>query len=223
MMLKKIHATTLAAVVALSACTSFTAEQVDLSGPPESIPRGLIVPDQVPLLVVADGKPSILMVKSPDRGTAIRFRAFLAKNDTTIEFAATGGLSKVVSNQDATAFPLKLLDLVKPLADKLPDALGLSGTTDGAASSVQIYNIIFEDGKVVGLEPLLFTPEDARAGRCGARRYSSMECVANFPPPRLTVDPAGTRMDAVPSIDGKPAAETPQAPPIITKPKKKKP
>lgn len=220
-MIRRMHAALLGATtVALVACTSFTARQVDISGPPESIPHGIIVPDQVPLLVIADGKPSILMVKSPDRGTAIRFKAFLAKNDTTIEFATTGGLSKIVSNQDSTAFPLKLLDLVKPLTDKLPGAFGLSGTTDGAASSVQLYNIIFEDGKIVGLEPLLFTPEDALAGRCGARRYATMECVANFPPPRLAVDPAVTRMEPVPSVGGKPVTGTPAAPPIITKPKK---
>ncbi|HEX8482763.1 MAG TPA: hypothetical protein VF650_12750 [Allosphingosinicella sp.] len=210
-----------AAVLALGACANFTAERVDLSGPPERLPRGLIVHDQVPLLVVENGHASIIMVQSPDRGTAIRFSSFLAKHDLTLEFATTGGLSKVVSNQDSTAFPLKLLDLAKPLTDKLPAAFGLSGAAAGASSSIQIYNIVFEGGKIAALEPLFFTPAEAAAGRCGLRRYRNMECVANFPPPRLTVDPAVAQMESIESINANPLEEAPAPTPAKPKPPKR--
>ena len=138
--------------LSLSGCTSFSAERFDLAA--NQKPKGLYVFDDVPLLVVANGQASIVMVENTDRGVAVQFSAFLAKHDVSLEFFNTGGLSKVTSNQDATALPLALVDLAKTVADKLPAGLGLSGT-DRAASTLQVYRINFENGEIASLTPLL--------------------------------------------------------------------
>ena len=139
---------------ALGGCTSFTGTRVDLSKAPSEIPHGILVPDEVPLLVISNGVASIVMVRSADRGSVLQFSAFLAKHDVELDFNATGGLGKIISNQDATALPLSLVDLAKSVAEKLPAGLGLS-KSESQSSAIQIYRIRFENGEVVELVPLL--------------------------------------------------------------------
>lgn len=139
---------------ALGGCTSFTGTRVDLSRNPSEIPRGILVQDEVPLLVISNGQASIVMVKSADRGSVLQFSAFLAKHDVELDFNATGGLSKIISNQDATALPLSLVELAKTVAEKLPAGLGLS-KSESRSNAIQIYRIRFEKGEVVELVPLL--------------------------------------------------------------------
>jgi hypothetical protein len=137
-----------------ASCTTFTARQVDLTQDLAKVPHGILVPEEIPLLVIANGQASIVMVRSPNRATAISFGAFLAKHDVELDFEATGHLSKVVSNQDATAIPTALIDLAKTVADKLPTGLGLSASS-GQSNAMQIYSIIFKDGAIDSLKPLL--------------------------------------------------------------------
>lgn len=139
---------------ALGGCTSFTGTRVDLSRNPSEIPHGILVQDEVPLLVISNGQASIVMVKSADRGSVLQFSAFLAKHDVELDFNATGGLSKIISNQDSTALPLSLVDLAKTVAEKLPAGLGLS-KSESQSSAMQIYSIEFKDGKIEKLVPLL--------------------------------------------------------------------
>ena len=172
-------------LLSATACATFDAEQVDLRENPR--PRGIFVPDQVPLLVIADGVPSVQMVRSPDRGTALRFASFLAKHDVTLEFTDQGGLKKLTSNQDTTAFPLKLLDLAKPFTDKLAE--GFSGQERTPARSLQVYRIEFRDGQIERLVPLLVEGRNM--------------------PLRLPVDSSALSGDSIDSVDNAPAPPHP--------------
>ena len=139
----------------LSGCTNFTAQRVDISQPPsKTTPRGIFVPDEVPILVVSNGQAKIVMVRSADRGTSIQFSTFLAKHEVELDFQDTGELSKLVSNQDSTLIPNAIIDLAKSVAGKLPSGLGLS-KSEAQSSSLQVYKIEFRNGEISRLVPLL--------------------------------------------------------------------
>lgn len=143
----------IAAGLILSGCTYFTAERVVGS---DNKTEGIRIPDQKPLLIVTGGQVSTVMVPNPDRATAIRFGAFLAKHDVSLDFG-NGVLSKVTSNQDSTTIVNSLIDLAKTVAQNA-EKLAAAFSTQGSqfTTAFQIYEIMFDgSGSISQLKPLL--------------------------------------------------------------------
>lgn len=172
-----------AAMSAISGCAYVTAQPVK----PGDKVNGIRYYDVKPLLVVSGQNVTVQYVPNYSRGYALRFGAFLAKNDFEAN-VGNGVLTSVKANMDTTA----LVDLLKTVADKIP--VGFSGppapaTPGGVVNRFQVYDLVFDDaGNLTGLKPLvkketLLTLETAGGGGGGAT-------VAPQPKPTTPENPA---------------------------------
>lgn len=131
-------------------CAYVTAQPVK---PGDKI-NGIRIYDVKPLLVVSGDNVTIQMVPNYNRAYALRFGAFLAKNDFQAQMT-NGLLTSVHANMDSTAF----IELLKVLAQKIPEGFSGQGgpaTPGGIKDRFQVYDIVFDDdGNLVGLKPLL--------------------------------------------------------------------
>lgn len=123
--------------------------------------NGIRIYDVKPLLVVSGDNVTIQMVPNYNRAYALRFGAFLAKNDFEAS-VSNGILTTVKANMDSTDF----IKVITALIEKVPGpAKGFSGPGDkeppgGIKDRFQVYDIVFDDdGNLVGLKPLLVTPD----------------------------------------------------------------
>jgi hypothetical protein len=145
----------LGAVGLASGCAYVTAQPVR---PGERI-NGIRIYDVKPLLVVSGENVTIQMVPNYNRAYALRFGAFLAKNDFDASIS-NGLLTKVTANMDSTEF----IKVLTALVEKLPAPKGFSGpgapeTPAGLKDRFQVYDIVFDqEGNLVGLRPLLIQP-----------------------------------------------------------------
>ncbi len=120
---------------------------------------GIPIYDVKPLLVVTGENVQVQMVPNYNRPYALRFGAFLAKNNFEASMQ-NGILTTVKADMDSTEF----IKLLTALVNKLPDAKGFSDTKGGSSSGgikdrFQVYDIVFDDeGNLVGLRPLLVEP-----------------------------------------------------------------
>ncbi|PTX53859.1 hypothetical protein C8N43_3902 [Litoreibacter ponti] len=117
---------------------------------------GIRVYGTKPLLQVSASEVKVLFVPNYNEEYALRFGAFLAKNDVNIQLGPSQTLQSITAKPDGTALVTGLLDFakeaVKQGADDLGDAL-FSGRTAG---EVQVYDIIFNpDGSIRELRPLI--------------------------------------------------------------------
>lgn len=128
----------------LSGCSYTTAIPVE----PGSRVSGIRVYDVKPILIVTRDSYKVEMVPNYNRAYALRFGAFLAKNDTNVTMA-NGMVSAVDVKLDSTA-ALKLLELA---AGKILPQAGqaTSGNSqDGVVFAV--YEFRFDDaGELIGL------------------------------------------------------------------------
>ena len=121
--------------------------------------NGIPIYDVKPLLIVTGDNVKVEMVPNYNRPYALRFGAFLAKNDFDATFQ-NGFLTHVKSDMDSTKF----IEVLTALIGKLPDVKGLSETNPGPSAGgikdrFQVYDIVFDDdGNLVGLRPLLDEP-----------------------------------------------------------------
>ena len=113
---------------------------------------GFVYYECKPLVAVTGSQISIVYVKNPNKAYAVRFGAFLAKNDVKLTFDRDCGAPKVESNLDTTA----VLQLLQSALDKVaPDLKPVAGTAS-SGSVAQLYEVIFDDhGDIVKLKPLL--------------------------------------------------------------------
>jgi hypothetical protein len=131
-------------------CAYVTAQPVK---PGDKI-NGIRIYDVKPLLVVSGETVKLELVPNYNRAYALRFGAFLAKNQFKANMT-NGVLTSVDANMDTTA----LVDVIKALVDKIPE--GFSGTgpaaaTGGIKDRFQVYEIVFDDdGNLTGLRPLI--------------------------------------------------------------------
>lgn len=138
-----------------SGCAYVTAQPVK---PGDRI-NGIRIYDVKPLLVVSGDNVTIQMVPNYNRAYALRFGAFLAKNDFDASIS-NGLLTKVTANMDSTEF----IKVITALVEKLPTPKGFSGpnapeTPGGIKDRFQVYDIVFDDdGNLIGLQPLLVAP-----------------------------------------------------------------
>lgn len=138
-----------------SGCAYVTAQPVK---PGDRI-NGIRVYDVKPLLVVTGESVTVQMVPNYNRAYALRFGAFLAKNH--FQAAMNNGvLTSVNANLDSTDF----IEVLTALIDKLPGPESLAEPASpksggGIKDRFQVYDIVFDqDGNLVGLRPLLVTP-----------------------------------------------------------------
>jgi hypothetical protein len=133
-----------------SGCAYVTAQPVK---PGDRI-NGIRIYDVKPLLVVTGETVSLQYVPNYNRAYALRFGAFLAKNDFQAQMS-NGLLTSVHANMDTTA----IIELLKALAAKIPEGFSGAGTPaakGGIKDRFQVYEIVFDDdGNLVGLRPLL--------------------------------------------------------------------
>lgn len=119
--------------------------------------NGIRIYDVKPLLVVTGEAVRLEYVPNYNRAYALRFGAFLAKNDFEASIG-NGILSKVTANMDSTEF----IKVLTALIEKLPvPGEGFSGpeapdTKGGLKNRFQVYDIVFDDeGNLIELRPLL--------------------------------------------------------------------
>ena len=142
--------------VAGSGCAYVTAQPVK---PGDKI-NGIRIYDVKPLLVVSGDNVTMQYVPNYNRAYALRFGAFLAKNDFEAS-VSNGILTTVKANMDSTEF----IKVLTALIEKLPSpGEGFSGprapaSPGGIKDRFQVYDIVFDDdGNLVALRPLLITP-----------------------------------------------------------------
>ena len=121
--------------------------------------NGIPIYDVKPLLIVSGDNVTIEMVPNYNRPYALRFGAFLAKNNFDASLQ-NGIVTHVKADLDSTKF----IEVLTALIGKLPDAKGFSGPAGGPSAGgikdrFQVYDIVFDDeGNLVGLRPLLDEP-----------------------------------------------------------------
>jgi len=146
------------ALVVAAACWSlFACAYVDaVPVSPNSDAPGIRIPMVKPLLVVGP-QVGVLLVPNPNKQLALRFGAFLAKNELTLDFQQ-GMLQSLDSHQDSTPVPVALLAALGQAAAAGHNLLGaaFAAQTGGGAAELQIYDIVFDDaGNLVGLKTLI--------------------------------------------------------------------
>lgn len=144
--------TAVANLVTLGACASVDVIQV---APNDVVTPGIRVPERRPLISIAGGKVDVIWVCNYDRPSALNFRNFLAKHHVIVDFDGCGAISKIDSDSDTTAVPLKLLDLIK---SAIPSGVTTSGSTNNGTqglTSIQIFDVIFAADGAISLRPLL--------------------------------------------------------------------
>lgn len=136
-------------LLALSGCAYNTAERIV---PGDTETDGVRVYDCKPLVLIQDGALSIIYVPDPSRATALQFGAFLAKNETSIEFGEHCGIKKIDSKQDST----DALKIIEAALNKVPTRGFVGGAESGAVGGrAELYEIVFDaDGGIVGLKPV---------------------------------------------------------------------
>lgn len=138
----------------LTDCASTTAIPVS---PGDNVTPGIRVYDRKPILLVFNKGATIEFIPNYNRGYALQFTAFLAKNDVKTVYEA-GGLKSLDTNLDSTEF----VKLLTTIASGLIGAPG-GGATNKATSAGEtgagplraVYEFEFSDaGDFVGLRRL---------------------------------------------------------------------
>ena len=142
------------AVFLCSACASTTATPVSYG---DRTTKGFRIYDPKPLLVVTNKTAQVVFVPNFDRGYAVRFYAFLSKNDLTLK-TADGAMTELGSHIDTTA-ALTLFQTLAQEALKQVDKLkALGSAVDGTITGKEgIYEFEFDDkGRFVGFKKMSF-------------------------------------------------------------------
>lgn len=113
---------------------------------------GFVYYECKPLIALTGSQISVVYVKNPNKAYAVRFGAFLAKNDVELTFDRDCGLTTVKSKIDTT----DIIQLLQSALDKVaPDLNPVAGTSANSAVA-QLYEIVFDDeGNIETLKPLL--------------------------------------------------------------------
>lgn len=149
--MRKIYIIPLVAFLSLSAgCAWTTARTIDATE--ADFFGGFVYYECKPLIALTGSQISVIYVKNPNKAYAVRFGAFLAKNDVELTFDRDCGLTTVKSKIDTT----DILELLQSALDKVaPDLKEVAGTSSNSAVA-QLYEIVFdEEGNIERLKPLL--------------------------------------------------------------------
>lgn len=132
--------------------------------------QGFRLPERKPLVVLMGGNVQVIWVCNPDKGSAMQFGSFLAKHHFVVNFDGCGSPTSVDSDQDSTAVPLKLLDIVNGVAERaFPSGEGKSGASTNAAGPTpfQIFDVRFGSDDSVSLVPLVHPGDLVRLSLSG--------------------------------------------------------
>ena len=151
----------LALAVLASGCAGTTAVPVSRT---DTRTQGIRYYEVKPLLVLRTSDKGVaswdvIFVPNYNRGYALQFAAFLAKNDVEAEFSDGGALKKIGSKLDSTA-AIDLIKLAAQVATGSP--LKSMSPSPGRSAGPQppaIYEFVFDDeGNLTGLRPLPTCP-----------------------------------------------------------------
>jgi len=142
-----------AMALALSACASASFKPYEGY---DSTTKGLRLPERKPLVVLMGNTVSIQWVCNNDKGTAMQFGSFLAKHHMKATFDTCGGMSALDSDQDSTAVPLKLIEVIGAVAQQtLPKGQATSATDTTGKVAFQIFDVRFDYDGSISLVPLV--------------------------------------------------------------------
>ncbi|MEL6244133.1 MAG: hypothetical protein AAFQ85_02150 [Pseudomonadota bacterium] len=114
--------------------------------------------DQKPILIVAGANVTVETVPNLDKAYAVRFGTFLAKHDLILDIEK-GALAQLTSNQDSTALPIALVNLVTEAVksgNPLGDVFSGSVAPQGQGVDFGVFDIVFDgEGNIEKLVPLL--------------------------------------------------------------------
>jgi hypothetical protein len=119
--------------------------------------EGFRIYDPKPLLVVTNKTAQVVFVPNFNRGYAVRFYAYLSKNDVTLK-TADGAMTELGSHLDTTA-ALTLFQTLAQEALKQVDKLkALGSAVDGTITGKEgLYEFEFDDnGRFVGFKKISF-------------------------------------------------------------------
>jgi len=137
----------------LAACAYTTAGPVI-----EGDERGFVYPTCYPFLVVSGAKADLVMVPNPNKQRAIRFGAFLAKNDIDITFEQCGP-SNIKTKLDSTDTIIALFTTLQEAAKagtSLGNLFGAKEAGGNPGHSFQVFEFVFDhDGTFNSLKPLV--------------------------------------------------------------------
>jgi hypothetical protein len=152
--LTKLTAAALALTLAGTGLSGCAWTRITPVAPNDTVTPGLRIYDSKPLLFVTTGGGQINFIPNPDKAYAVRYGAFLAKNNIDIQL--DHGIVKGLKNDlDST----KLIELLQALAEKALPALTGSATagTPVAGIPVAVYEFQFDGyGNLVGLRLVPF-------------------------------------------------------------------
>ena len=134
-------------VLAVAGCASVSFKPVDKY---DTKTAGLRIPERKPLVVLIGNQVSIQWVCNNDRAQAMQFSSFLATHHLVVDFDGCGGIKNLDSDQDSTAVPLKLIEVINAAAQRaFPAGQGTSGTTNDGKLAFQIFDVRFDyDGNI---------------------------------------------------------------------------
>lgn len=147
----KAAALPLTAALLFGGCANFTA--VSTANRPET--RGLRVYSPKTLVIVNGSGVSSIVVPDCSKEYALQFNSFLSKNDVTVDLT-NGMVTKVESNQDTTAIPLKIVDAIVEAA-KAGKSLGTAFSTKaegGATDRFGMFELSCVDGRLVSTQAI---------------------------------------------------------------------
>lgn len=121
--------------------------------------EGVRVYDPKPLLVVTERSTGIVLVPNFERGYAIRFQAFLAKNSLSLK-TDEGVLTAFTSEVDTTPFLTSLLSLGQEALEQARYLGALGETVTGSIREMEgVYQFVFSaNGELLGLRRIEETP-----------------------------------------------------------------
>jgi hypothetical protein len=144
---------TVGILVVLSGCAYTTAKPVPFA---DRDTKGFRVYEPKPLLLVTDKTTQVVFVPNFDRGYAVRFGAFLSKNDITLK-TTEGALTEVTSHIDTTAALTLLQTLGQTALQQVDKLKALGASVDGKIPGMEgVYDFEFDvAGRFTGLKRLM--------------------------------------------------------------------
>jgi len=136
---------------------------------------GIRIPERKPLVVLMGNTVSVQWVCNPDRGQALQFSSFLAKHHMVVDFDGCGGITKLDSDQDSTAVPLALVQIIEKAAENAfksgSTTSGTSGAVNDGKLAFQMFDVRFDYDGNITLEPLI-KPADVLQINTGTGKVS---------------------------------------------------
>lgn len=152
-----------------------------------------------PLFVIGTKGHTIQYVRDPSKQYAMRFGAFLSKNDMSFEIA-DGQITKVDSNIDTSTGVTELVEILGNAANKglgFPPVASAKVTAE-IGDVVQVFDMEFDPEGDVVLRPLL--PERPVPASAPASATGPSKMPAPTPPPMpIASIPAGMPVIVLPS------------------------